>query len=95
MAYVISHFFPGGTKEQYEAVMVALNGKLGVIPQGQILHVAGAVPGGWQVTAVQDSKESWDAFMTEHFIPRMSKGIPGGFTAPPTELEFAATHIYR
>jgi hypothetical protein len=95
MAYVISHFFPGGTREQYEAAMIALNGRLGLMPQGQILHVAGPVPGGWQVTAVQDSKASWDAFMENRFVPVMSRGVPGGFTAAPTELEFAATHVYR
>jgi hypothetical protein len=95
MAYVISHFFPGGTREQYEAAMIALNGKLGVIPNGQILHVAGPAPGGWQVIAVQESQGSWDAFMTDRFIPVMSKGVAGGFTAPPTELEFDATHLYR
>jgi hypothetical protein len=94
MAYVISHFFPGGTREQYEAGMIALNGRLGVIPEGQILHVAGPAPGGWQVIAVQESKESWDRFVSERFGPIMGKGIPGGFTAPPTELEFAATHLF-
>jgi hypothetical protein len=94
MAYVISHFFPAGTREQYEAVMVALNGTLGVIPKGQLLHVAGPVPGGWQVIAVQESKESWDAFMAERFAPRMREGIAGGFTAPPQGLEFATTHVF-
>ena len=95
MSYVISHFFPGGTAEQHEAVMVALNGKLGTIPDGQILHVAGPVPGGFQVIAVQDSKESWDRFLAETFVPIMGKGIAGGFDAPPTEVEFEATHLYR
>jgi hypothetical protein len=95
MSYVISHFFPGGTAEQYEAGMIALNGKLGKIPDGQLLHVAGPVPGGFQVIAVQESKESWDRFMSDTFAPIMGKGIPGGFSAPPTELEFQATHVYR
>ena len=35
MAYGISHFFPGGAKSQYEAIMAAMNGKLGVIPKGR------------------------------------------------------------
>jgi hypothetical protein len=65
MPYVISHFFPGGTAQEYEAVMVALNGRLGTIPEGQMLHVAGPVPGGFHVIVVQESKESWDKFMTE------------------------------
>lgn len=95
MAYVISHFFPEGTRAQYESVMTALNGRLGVIPKGQMLHVAGPVPGGFQVIAVHESKASWEAFMAETFAPRMREGIAGGFTAPPRALEFVATHVYE
>ncbi len=95
MAYAISHFFPGGSKDQYEATMVAMNGKLGVIPGGQIFHVAGPTAGGWQIIAVQDSKASWDKFLTETVNPLMGKGIPGGFTAPPTETVFEVSHFYQ
>lgn len=95
MAYCITHFFPCGTKEQYEAVMIAINGELGVIPEGQIFHVAGPVPGGWQVTAVQESKESWDHFVADRFLPMMRQGIEGGFTSPPTETEFEVAHFFR
>ena len=95
MTYGISHFFPGGTKQQYEAVMIALNGRLGTIPKGQIFHVAGPAAGGWQIVAVQDSKESWDSFLTDHFYPIMGIGVPGGFTAPPTETVFDVTHFYQ
>ena len=63
MAYGISHFFPGGTQAQYEATMVAMNGELGIIPDGQIFHAAGPAAGGWQIVAVHDTKESWDAFV--------------------------------
>lgn len=95
MTYCITHFFPAGTRAQYEAVMIALNGKLGVIPDGQIFHVAGPVAGGWQVTAVQKSKASWDAFVAERFVPVMARGIEGGFTAPPTETEFEVAHFFK
>ena len=95
MAYCVSHFFAGGTKDQYETGMIAINGALGVIPDGQILHVAGPVPGGWQVMAVQDSKESWNTFLNDLFIPIMSKGVPRSFTAPPTVTEFDVTHFYK
>ena len=94
MPYVISHFFPAGTAAQYEAVMKAMNGELGRIPRGQIAHVAGPVPGGFQVIAIQESKDSWDSFMSEVFAPVMGRGIEGGFIAPPTALEFEATHFY-
>jgi hypothetical protein len=95
MPYVISHFFPEGTAEQYEAVMIAMNGKLGRIPDGQIIHVAGPVPGGFQVIAVQQSKESWDAFMTNTFLPLIAEGIEGGFPLPPQGLEFETSHVFR
>jgi hypothetical protein len=45
----VTHFFPGGTKAQNEAIMIAMNGKLGVIPAGQIFHAAGPAPGGWMI----------------------------------------------
>ncbi len=95
MAYGISHFFPEGTKDQYEATMVALNGRLGVIPDGQIFHAAGPAPGGWQVVAVHENRASWDAFLESVFLPRMSAGIDGGFTAAPVETEWDVTHFYN
>ena len=81
MAYGVTHFFPGGTKEQYEATLMATHGRLGVIPKGQIFHA----PGGWWITGVHDSKENWDLF-TEAFYPMLKEGIEGGFTTPPEEL---------
>lgn len=95
MKYGITHFFPGGTKAQYEAIMTAMNGKLGVIPNGQLFHAAGPTTGGWQIVAVQESKESWNQFMKDIFVPLVTKGIPGGFTSPPTETVFDATHFYK
>jgi hypothetical protein len=94
MAYGISHFFPGGTAEQYEATMVAMNGELGVIPEGQIFHAAGPARGGWQIVGVHDTKESWDRFVETVFTPVIAKGIPGGFTTPPTETVWDVTHFY-
>ena len=44
MAYVIVHFFPGGTKEQYEASIAAVHPTRDSLPKGQIFHAAGASP---------------------------------------------------
>ena len=93
--YGILHFFPQGTKAQYEAIMIAMNGKLGVIPKGQIYHAAGPAAGGWQIIAIQESKESWDQFMSDIFVPLVTKGIAGGFTSPPTETTFDVSHFYQ
>ncbi len=93
MAYAIMHFFPGGTKEQYEASISAVHPDRDTLPAGQIFHAAGASEGGWTVVAVHDSKESWERFRDTILMPRMKAGIKGGFNASPQET--AAFEVYR
>ena len=62
MAYGIMHFFPGGSKEQYEASIAAVHPSRTTLPKGQILHVAGPSDGGWTIVAVHNSKESGNNF---------------------------------
>jgi hypothetical protein len=87
MAFAIVHFFPGGTAEQYEASIAAVHPGPGQLPPGQQFHAAGASPGGWTIVAVHDTKASWEQFRDGTLMPAMQAGIPGGFTAPPTETE--------
>jgi hypothetical protein len=84
MAYGVVHFFPGGTREQYEASIAAVHPPDG-LPAGQIFHAAGASPGGWTIIAVHESQESWERFRDDVLMPHMQAGIPGGFTSPPQE----------
>jgi hypothetical protein len=93
MAFAIQHYFPGGTKAQYEVTVNALHG--GVLPEGQLFHVAGSVPGGWEVFAVHDSKASWEKFRDEVLVPRMQADIAGGFTTPPEETEIEISSILQ
>ena len=88
MAYGVVHQFEGGTKEQYDASVAAVHPSDGSLPEGQIYHAAGPSEGGWTVVAIHDSKESWERFRDGTLMPQMSKGIEGGFTAPPTEITF-------
>ncbi len=89
MAYGVIHHFPGGTREQYEASIAAVHPDGGRrLPDGQIFHAAGPSAGGWTITAVHESKESWERFRDSILMPRMQAGIPGGFTAPPQEYVF-------
>jgi hypothetical protein len=88
MAYAVVHFFPGGTKENYEASVAAAHPGPDTLPEGQIFHAAGASEGGWTVVAVHESKASWERFRNEILMPRMSQGIPGGFAKPPQETVF-------
>lgn len=96
MNYGITHYFPGGTKESYDAVMAAMNTTRGrVIPEGQIFHAAGPAPGGWMIVAIHDSKQSWDRFWADVALPAFKQGIPGGFTSAPTETTFDVQSLHR
>ena len=88
MAYGIAHFFPGGTKEQYEASIAAVHPDRKTLPPGQIYHVAGPSAGGWTIIAIHDSKKSWETFRDNVLMPRLQKGVEGGFQTPPQEQAF-------
>ncbi|MGD8575188.1 MAG: hypothetical protein PVJ40_09585 [Gammaproteobacteria bacterium] len=88
MAYGVVHFFPGGTKEQYEASVDAVHPGRGQLPQGQIYHAAGPSEGGWTVVAVHESREGWERFRDGTLMPALQSGVPGGFSGPPEEQAF-------
>lgn len=82
MAYLMSHFWPGGTVEQYEATIAVVH-PAGGLPEGQIYHAAGPTEGGVLIAAVWDSKESADRFVSEVLMPSMP--VEGGFGGQPEE----------
>jgi hypothetical protein len=90
MAYGIVHFYPGGTREQYDASMAAVHPGEGQLPGGQLFHAAGATPGGWTIIAIHDSQQSWERFRDEIARPRAHRGIDGGLPTPPQETAFEA-----
>ncbi len=92
MAFGIVHHFPGGTQENYEASLAAVHPADGGLPDGQIFHAAGSVPGGWTIVVVHDSRESWEAFRDGILVPRLQAGVEGGFPTPPEETEI---DVYR
>ena len=94
MSYAVMHFFPGGTKEQYQASIAAVHPK-GGLPEGQIFHAAGPSTGGWTIMAVHDSKKSWETFRNNILIPTMQKGIKGGFAGPPQETTFEVQNLQQ
>ena len=95
MAYGIVHYFAGGTKDQYEASIAAVHRADGSLPEGQLVHAAGASEGGWTVMAVHESKESWERFRDSTLLPSMARGIEGGFTAPPRETTIDIQNLVR
>jgi hypothetical protein len=88
MAYGITHFFPNGTKEQYEASVGAVHPSRDTLPRGQLFHAAGPTPGGWLIVAVHESKANWEEFRDKILGPKLAAGVPGGFTSPPVETAF-------
>jgi len=95
MPYAVVHQFPGGTKEQYEASIAAVHPSRSALPKGQIFHAAGPSAGGWTITAVHESKESWEQFRDGTLMPKMQQGIKGGFTAPPQETAFEVYNLQK
>lgn len=83
MAYIITHFFEGGTQEQYEAVLDAAHPG-GALPKGQTYHAAGPTDGGWLVVAAWESKADNDEFIANTLIPALGS-VENGFAGPPQE----------
>jgi hypothetical protein len=82
MPYLLTHFWPGGTEEQYRATLGAVHPADG-LPDGQLSHAAGPTEGGYLIAVLWDSKESSDRFLSETLIPSMP--VEGGFDGQPEE----------
>ncbi len=95
MAYGITHFFQGGTKEQYEASIGAVHPSRQSLPAGQVYHAAGPSSGGWTIVAIFDSKGSWERFRDGTLMPKLQAGVKGGFAAPPQETAFEIYNLQR
>ena len=83
MAYLITHFYEGGTAEQYEATVEAVHPP-GGLPAGQQYHAAGPCEGGWLIAAVWDSKDSCDRFVSDTLLPALPS-VEGALAGPPQE----------
>ena len=82
MAYLLTHFWPGGTEDQYRATLAAVHPPDG-LPEGQLSHAAGPTDGGYLIAVLWDSKESSDRFLSETLAASMP--IDGGFEGRPEE----------
>jgi len=82
MAYFLTHFWPGGTAEQYrvtfETVTKAAGGK-----RPELFHAGGPTEGGVLIAAVYESKEVSESFVRDTLMPLMP--IEGGLVGPPQE----------
>ncbi|MGI8714731.1 MAG: hypothetical protein ACR2NR_16435 [Solirubrobacteraceae bacterium] len=89
MSYLQTHFWPGGTEQQYRTTVKALHPATG-LPDGQRSHTAGPTEGGYLISVVWDSKEQSEAFMQSTLMPAMP--VQGGFAGAPEERTAEVTH---
>ena len=82
MAYLLTHFWSGGTEAQYRAMLEKVHPS-GGLPAGQLHHAAGPTEGGVLISTLWDSKESADRFVSETLMAAMP--VEGGFDGRPEE----------
>jgi hypothetical protein len=90
MAYMVSHLWRNGTRNQYQEALAKVHPASG-LPKGQIYHAAGITDDGVLIFTVWDSKESLDTFIKDVMIP--SKELPGGFVGVPEEIKAESINI--
>jgi hypothetical protein len=83
MAFLITHFYEGGTEDQYKAVLDAAH-PAGGLPPGQTYHAGGPTKGGWLIAAVWDSRDDFEKFRDGTLLPAL-KNTEAGFVGPPTQ----------
>lgn len=89
MAYLMTHFWPGGTEEQYQATVAVVHPPDG-LPAGQRSHIAGPTEGGYLISVVWDSKAAADEFVKNTLMAAMP--VDGGFSGAPEERTAEAAH---
>jgi selenophosphate synthase len=90
MTHLMTHFWPGGTEEQYQAMLKAVHPPEG-LPEGQTSHVAGPTDGGYLISVVWDSKEQSERFMNDTLLPALP--VNGGFAGAPEERVAEVAHL--
>ncbi|MEI7889706.1 MAG: hypothetical protein WCI34_05290 [Actinomycetes bacterium] len=90
MTYLMQHLWPGGNEARYNESIKALHPP-GTLPAGQIFHAAAVVDEGVIITALWNSKEEADTFVSEVLIPTLP--IEGGLDGEPQERAGEAFHV--
>lgn len=82
MTFLLTHFWPGATEEQYRTMIAAVHPADG-LPDGQVYHAAGPTEGGYLIVAVWNSKDSADRFVSDVLLASLP--VEGGFEGQPEE----------
>jgi hypothetical protein len=90
MTYLMQHLWPGGTEARYNETIKAVHPD-GALPAGQTFHAAAVVDEGVIITAMWNSKEVADAFVSEVLIP--ASPVEGGLEGEPQERAGEVIHL--
>jgi hypothetical protein len=92
MAFLMTHFWPGGTMDQYNATVAVLHPPHG-LPEGQLCHAAGPTDGGVLVGAVWESEEHFERFLSDRVMASMP--IEGGLSGQPEQRTADIENLVR
>jgi hypothetical protein len=85
VTFVRMAYFPGATKDHFDAVAREVPSET---PPGRLLFAAGPVDAGWQVIQVWESRELLDAYNREVFFPALAALGAPAFPQPPEVVDF-------
>jgi hypothetical protein len=89
MSYLLAHFWPGGSEDQYRVTLAAATEAAGgTLPE--TFHAACVTDGGVLIVATYESQEVADRFTQETLMPLMP--IQGGLVGPPEVREGQNIH---
>ena len=94
MAYAITHHFPNGNEEQYQAALASVHPSDGSLPPGQTYHAAGPTEDGWMIVAVFNSKDDWERFRDEDLLPGL-QNADGAFEGQPQQTAFEVANLQQ
>jgi heme-degrading monooxygenase HmoA len=85
-------FYPGGTEEQYRAVIDEIGPAHSEAPGRQFL-AAGATEGGWLMVMVWESQDDFQRWAAEHVGPAHERVGARGWQSPPEITDFTPYHV--
>ena len=86
--------FPGGTEQQYKALIAEMGAGHTDQPE-RILFAAGPVPEGWQIVQVWEDPAGLERLAAEHLRPAMATIGDRGFPNPPAMVRFEVKDLVR
>jgi heme-degrading monooxygenase HmoA len=92
MAWARLVYYPGGTEEQYRAVVDEIGDAHANAP-GRSYFAAGPAEGGWAMLMVWDSQEDFQQWAAEHVGPAHQRAGSRGWQTSPQTTDFSPIQV--